>query len=101
MKQKLWILLALIVAGVAVLQMGALFAASTEAAPSATTPRRADFDHLRTGFPLTGAHAQARCETCHTGGRFAGTPKQCADCHGTGRRIAATAKTPNHVPTND
>jgi hypothetical protein len=101
MKQKLWIVLALIVAGVAVLQMGAPFAASSEAAPSATTPRRADFDHLRTGFPLTGAHAQARCETCHTGGRFAGTPKQCADCHGAGRRVAATTKTPNHVPTNE
>ncbi|MCB9883167.1 MAG: hypothetical protein H6834_15370 [Planctomycetes bacterium] len=32
-------------------------------------------------YPLTGRHATAACETCHTGGTFQGTPNQCVDCH--------------------
>jgi hypothetical protein len=40
------------------------------------------FDHSRTGFALTGAHASASCAGCHPGGRFAGTPSSCASCHG-------------------
>jgi hypothetical protein len=32
-------------------------------------------------FPLEGRHAQAACESCHQGGRFAGTPRACASCH--------------------
>ena len=40
------------------------------------------FDHGRTGFPLTGAHATLpACSDCHAGGRFAGTPTACVDCH--------------------
>ena len=34
-----------------------------------------DFDHLRTGFALSGAHTNARCESCHLGGVFKGTPR--------------------------
>ncbi len=41
----------------------------------------ARFDHSRTGFPLTGAHRTATCESCHPGGRFQGTPSDCASCH--------------------
>jgi hypothetical protein len=36
---------------------------------------------VHSGFPLTGAHAAADCALCHTGGVFAGTPSDCADCH--------------------
>jgi hypothetical protein len=61
--------------------------------------RRSDFDHLRTGFPLTGAHAIAACESCHVSGVFRGTPTQCEVCHTRGSRIPATAKPANHVPT--
>ena len=32
-------------------------------------------------FPLTGRHAAITCESCHAGGKFAGTPGQCVDCH--------------------
>jgi len=59
-----------------------------------------DFDHLRTGFPLTGAHTQIECQTCHTGGIFKGTPRQCENCHVQGNRMGASAKPNNHVLTN-
>jgi Outer membrane cytochrome MtrC/MtrF-like, domains II/IV len=40
-----------------------------------------NIDHNRTRFPLTGAHQGVSCERCHTGGRFAGTPRDCVSCH--------------------
>ncbi len=46
------------------------------------------FDHLQTGFPLTGAHVSARCESCHVGGVLKGTPRDCASCHTSGLRLA-------------
>ena len=58
-----------------------------------------DFNHMKTGFPLTGAHAKVQCETCHTGGLFKGTPKDCAGCHSVGRRVVAPAKSANHMLT--
>lgn len=48
---------------------------------SASTWDHARFDHARSGFPLTGAHRTTACEGCHTGGRYAGTPRDCASCH--------------------
>jgi hypothetical protein len=62
---------------------------------------RSNFDHLLTGFPLTGVHASTPCETCHVGGRFRGTPKDCAFCHSAGGRIAVSVKPFNHVPTQE
>jgi hypothetical protein len=59
------------------------------------------FDHLRTGFPLTGAHAVTPCETCHVGGRMAGTPKQCDYCHRVGSRIATTVMPAQHIRTTE
>lgn len=41
----------------------------------------ATFDHNLVGFRLTGAHARVACESCHTGGRFAGTSSSCSSCH--------------------
>lgn len=40
-----------------------------------------DFDHARTKYPLTGAHAKAACDGCHGGERYAGTPTECIACH--------------------
>lgn len=45
------------------------------------------FDHSKTLYPLTGAHQQVKCESCHTPGpngqaRYAGLPfASCSDCH--------------------
>lgn len=47
-----------------------------------------DFDHLRTGFSLTGNHVQTRCESCHQNGIFKGTPRDCASCHQPGMRFS-------------
>ena len=38
------------------------------------------FAHDRTGFALTGPHAEAECVECHAE-RYAGTPTTCAACH--------------------
>jgi hypothetical protein len=50
------------------------------------------FDHdTRTHFPLTGGHANVRCDKCHIQTKFVGekrivvyknTPAKCVDCHG-------------------
>ena len=62
---------------------------------------RTDFDHLSTGFALTGAHTNARCEGCHEGGVFKGTPRDCESCHVAGARLARAnvVKTASHIPT--
>ncbi|MEW6510542.1 MAG: hypothetical protein AB1428_06225 [Bacteroidota bacterium] len=51
------------------------------------------FDHARTGFPLTGAHAAAACSQCHVGNSFAGTAAQCSSCH---MPQFTAAKAPSH-----
>lgn len=49
--------------------------------------RAAEFDHSRTGYPLIGGHAQAKCNGCHkkpSGSavvHYKGTTKECSDCH--------------------
>jgi hypothetical protein len=59
-----------------------------------------DFNHMKTGFPLTGVHTNVECETCHVGGIFKGTPTACAGCHSPGRNVAAPYKPANHIITN-
>lgn len=59
-----------------------------------------DFNHMTTGFVLSGGHAVAACETCHVGGIFKGTPKTCDGCHALGKRILATPKSNAHVVTS-
>lgn len=40
------------------------------------------FDHTRTDFPLTDAHARVPCASCHAAGKkFAAVSSACADCH--------------------
>ena len=66
-----------------------------------TSWQGAQFDHNKTPFPLTGAHATVACAQCHVNGKFAGTPIDCASCH-----LSDFNKTtnPNHpaagFPTN-
>jgi hypothetical protein len=67
----------------------------------AAEPNQQDFDHFQTGFPLTGAHLNAECESCHVGGVLRGTPRVCSGCHATGARVVATPKPSNHFVTND
>src|SRR3990167_801924 len=67
---------------------------------AAPAKRNVSFDHVRTGFPLTGAHVTLPCENCHTQGTFKGTPKNCESCHTRGSRVQTTTfKGPNHVVT--
>jgi hypothetical protein len=40
------------------------------------------FDHAKTDFALSGAHARAKCESCHVAGKkFREAPWACNDCH--------------------
>lgn len=78
------------VASILILVVGAL--------PAAADPPDV-FDHLRTGFPLTGSHERVRCESCHVRGMFAGTPRDCATCHSGGGFWQATRKPIDHFPT--
>ncbi|MCC7015265.1 MAG: hypothetical protein IT454_22085 [Planctomycetes bacterium] len=50
------------------------------------------FNH--SSWPLTGQHAEASCTQCHTAGQFAGTPRDCFDCHASD---FSAANDPNHV----
>ena len=60
-----------------------------------------DFNHMVTGFPLTGLHTTVECGTCHVGGVFKGTPRSCSGCHTKGMRVVATAKSLRHVVTTE
>jgi len=71
------------------------------AMPAGAAPQGGtDFDHLRTGFALRGAHERVECQTCHVQGVFKGTPTQCERCHVQGSRMAESFKPANHVPTS-
>jgi len=83
-----WLLLLL---PLAVLAQPALDAATE---PLGAVPQ--GFDHLSTGFPLDGRHAQVPCEQCHSGQIFRGTPRNCSACHDNTR---ATGRAPTHIPT--
>jgi hypothetical protein len=72
------------------------------AAPAqAQAGKAAPFDHLRTGFALTGTHNSARCESCHQGGVLKGTPRDCVSCPVSGQRLARgnVVMTANHLAT--
>src|SRR5262245_22080271 len=56
------------------------------------------FDHFSTGFPLAGAHFGVDCTSCHIGGRFKGTPRQCAGCH---NGSLAPGKSRAHIRTTN
>ncbi|HEY6355202.1 MAG TPA: cytochrome c3 family protein [Burkholderiaceae bacterium] len=68
----------------------------------AQTGATRNFDHLKTGFALTGAHVQTRCASCHLNGIFKGTPRDCASCHvaGMGYSRGNVVRPANHVPSS-
>jgi len=67
---------------------------------SAATPGTSGFDHFATGFPLTGAHANASCVSCHRGGIFRKLPVDCNSCHQRkGLTKTATILPNNHIRT--
>jgi len=76
-----------------------LAAGGTGVAAAADDPGARRFDHLQTGFPLSGAHATAACDSCHVRGIFRGTPNQCVICHTAGSGRADTVMPPNHIRT--
>jgi len=61
--------------------------------------KSSDFNHMKTGFPITGSHIKLECETCHVQGLFKGTPRNCAGCHSPGRRVVAPFKPATHMLT--
>jgi hypothetical protein len=81
-----------------VLFAGAVMLSGLAAAQSV---RKDLFNHLTTGFPLTGAHEQAKCESCHVQGVFKGTPKDCLHCHGPSARISTVTMPQNHIPVTE
>lgn len=78
----------------------ALSAAAVAIAAPTRSTGAGDFNHMTTGFPLSGGHATAACETCHVGGVFKGTPKNCDGCHAVGKRVVATPKSNSHIVTD-
>lgn len=87
-----------------VLMMALVLSATAFAAPAvsgqAGAAGKIDFNHMSTGFPLIGGHATAACETCHVGGVFKGTPRNCDGCHAVGKRVVATPKSNSHIVTD-
>jgi len=83
-----------VIAGIVV--SGWTVSSAAIAAPSSSS----DFNHMTTGFPLTGVHTAVACVSCHVDGVFKGTPKTCDGCHAIGRRVVATPKPNNHVVTD-
>ncbi|MDR3628181.1 MAG: hypothetical protein P4L45_15165, partial [Ignavibacteriaceae bacterium] len=61
---------------------------------STTSWSGATFDHNKTAFPLTGAHASVTCQQCHTSG-YTNTPTDCYSCH---TSTYNTATTPTNHP---
>jgi hypothetical protein len=78
---------------------------SLNPAPSAmarSTWSGAKFDHDKTEFKLTGAHAAVSCDACHIAGRYKQTPKTCNGCHATDDEHRGRARTGlREMPCNE
>jgi predicted CXXCH cytochrome family protein len=57
----------------------------------------AQFDHTKSGFPLTGAHATLPCAQCHVNNNYNITDTTCVSCH---LKDYQGATSPNHVQAN-
>ena len=53
----------------------------------------ASFDHSKSSFPLTGAHASVPCASCHANNNFTTAPTTCVGCH---QQDFNTAANPPH-----
>jgi hypothetical protein len=78
-----------------------VFSMFAVAAQPETSQTGRDFNHMNTGFPLTGLHTTAECGSCHVGGVFKGTPRTCSGCHSKGMRVVATPKSAKHLVTTE
>ncbi len=56
---------------------------------------------MSTGWPLEGSHRNVDCASCHVGGIFEGTPRQCVACHSRAGLVKATAPSITHIRTTD
>ncbi len=63
---------------------------------STTAWQPATFDHQNTSFPLTGAHINTTCQSCHQSG-YTNTPTDCFACHTTDYNNTTN---PNHIAAN-
>src|SRR5260221_5715052 len=80
--------------------LGALAGALLLTAPGLGVGQIVSFDHLTTGWPLTGMHENVRCETCHIKGIFKGTPRTCSFCHSQNDTSRGAKAMPlNHIIT--
>ncbi len=70
------------------------FSTDCQSCHTTTAWQPATFDHSKTQFPLTGAHAAVACSQCHPNGRYQGTPLQCSGCH---QADYAAVVTPKHT----
>jgi hypothetical protein len=70
------------------------FPQTCEVCHTATAWSPASFNHGTTKFPLTGAHVNTPCTSCHINNVFAGTPTDCYSCHKTEYQ---TTNNPNHA----
>lgn len=57
------------------------FGADCGTCHSTTAWLPATFDHSRTKFPLTGAHASLSCTKCHVNNNFINMSTACSSCH--------------------
>jgi len=97
MKQKistLWPIIMLVIALISTPAFADFFDTTTQFATR-------EFNHIETGFLLTGGHQHVECETCHLHGIFKGTPRNCAGCHSKGKLVIATLPSPKHFVTNE
>ena len=81
------------------LMQSAMLALLLLLAAPAQAQSNANFDHASTGFVLDAQHQDVPCESCHVNGRFQGTPRDCASCHGKINPIASTFIPSTHFPT--
>jgi len=71
------------------------YAAASSAATVVMDPNT--FDHMTTGFPLTGRHSDLECEDCHVGGVYESLPTLCRACHDD---VLAPGMPGNHIATS-
>jgi hypothetical protein len=83
------------------LWFGVLLSLSFSSFAQAAGEAGRDFNHMTTGYPLLGLHTTVDCGTCHVGGVFKGTPRNCSGCHTKGKRIIATAMSSKHIVTTE
>ena len=57
------------------------FSTTCETCHNTTQWPGAVFDHSKTIFPLTGAHAAVTCQNCHSDGVYVGKSTACVSCH--------------------